>query len=390
MINTFEFWLALFLGACVYWLIPLNKRTWFLSTLSAAYICYLDTVSGLSLILASGALKTLLDYQGANSRVLIPIRWIVIGLTIWLAAFKALPVILENIFNESMFANLAVPIGISYYVFRLIHYCVERNRGHFSELSYAEYYSWLLLFPIFTAGPIEQLEHFRKQKSDTYHSIFVVEGLTRIFHGLIKKFVFADLIVRQYLMNGATVTSTLENLSTISTAEAWVFFILLFVYFYLEFAAYSDIAIGGSRLFGVKIVENFNWPILAKNMSEFWKRWHMSLAAFCQRYVYMPIIARTRNPYYAILFTFLTMGLWHAVNINYILWGLFHGAGVATVLTWNKFKRQRGWPSQLPGPLAYLGIPVTLAYVSFGGVFAGTNGMGVAPALSLAAKLLGL
>jgi alginate O-acetyltransferase complex protein AlgI len=191
-------------------------------------------------------------------------------------------------------------------------------------------------------------------------------------------------------MDSATVTSTLENLSTISTAEAWVFFILLFIYFYLEFAAYSDIAIGGSRLFGVRIVENFNWPILAKNMSEFWKRWHMSLAAFCQRYVYMPIIARTRNPYYAILFTFLTMGLWHAVNINYILWGLFHGAGVATVLTWNKFKRKRGWPNQLPGPLAYLGVPVTIAYVSFGGVFAGTNGMGLAPAITLAAKLLGI
>ena len=390
MINTWEFWASLAAAVVVYWSLPAKMRLSFLALASGAYISYLDVSSAVILLLGSLVIKWMFDCNLLLGKKPALLKWVVILLILGLASFKALPNLLEDVFHNSILAGVAVPLGISYYIFKLIHYAVERNRGNLDDVGNAEFLCWLFLFPMFTAGPIEPLDHFKKSRSENFDHAAILEGLGRIIQGMVKKLVLVGILLQQILMDGQTVMSVHQGLGAMAVYELWIFFVLMFFTFYLEFSAYSDIAIGGCRLFGIKIIENFNWPIVAKNMSEFWKRWHMSLSGWCQRYIYMPVIARTRNPYYAIFFTFLTIGMWHAVDLNYLAWGLFHGAGVAVAVTFGRIRRKLGWMKKEKGIFVYWGIPLTLAYVSFGGVFSSTQGLGLGIALDFAKKLLGV
>jgi alginate O-acetyltransferase complex protein AlgI len=180
-----------------------------------------------------------------------------------------------------------------------------------------------------------------------------------------------------------TVVSTqllLQYLPVMSTPRIWWHFLISFLIFYLDFSAYSDIAIGASRLFGLRIMENFNWPILAPSIGHFWRRWHMSLASWCQLYIYIPLIGLTRNPYAASYAAFFIIGLWHAGTWGWILWGLYHGTGIAAFVYWSQLKRRRklAIPDSFPFRLA--GNMATLAFVSAAGVF---------PALDMAGGSLG-
>jgi len=182
-------------------------------------------------------------------------------------------------------------------------------------------------------------------------------------HGLIKKFIIAGILLTS-LLEGYTIDKVLHNLHNLHTYEVWGFLIVSYLIVYMDFSAYSDIAIGSSRLMGLRIMENFNWPILATNISNFWKRWHMTLAGWCQAYVYMPTLGLTRMPYLAVYMTFIAIGLWHAGSANYLAWGLYHATGVSIYITWARIKRRK--KSKLPaqGAGRYWGIPVTVAFMA--------------------------
>jgi alginate O-acetyltransferase complex protein AlgI len=144
---------------------------------------------------------------------------------------------------------------------------------------------------------------------------------------------------------------------------------------YLDFSAYSDIAIGSSQLFGIRIMENFNWPIFAENISVFWKRWHMTLSGWCQTYIYLPVIGLTRNPYVATYLTFIAIGLWHSGTTGALAWGLYHGTGISVFGYWNRYRRRRKWRG-LDRPYGKcLSIPLTFSFVSAGSVFFATDGV---------------
>src|SRR5262249_9502951 len=149
-----------------------------------------------------------------------------------------------------------------------------------------------------------------------------VEGSTRIIHGLIKRFFLCDLILTPLFHGVDTSEKLLASLPIFPTWKVWAFCGITYLIFYLEFSAYCDIAIGSSRLFGLVIMENFDFPIIANNASNFWRRWHMSLWSWCQHYVYVPMIAATRSPYLAIYAVFLVMGLWHSATAERVGWGL--------------------------------------------------------------------
>ena len=132
-----------------------------------------------------------------------------------------------------------------------------------------------------------------------------------------------------------------------------------------------------SRLFGIRILENFNFPILAANISEFWKRWHMTLAGWCQIYVYMPVLARARSPYAAVYATFTAMGLWHGATAGWLMWGLYHATCVALYMAWARHARRYGWwRTATRGRARYLGIPFTFLAVSASYAFSSTNAGG--------------
>src|SRR5262249_24357371 len=121
-----------------------------------------------------------------------------------------------------------------------------------------------------------------------------------------------------------------------------------------------------SRLFGLRIMENFRFPMLAPNISDFWRRWHMTLAGWCQRYIYMPTLGWFRSPYLSLYTTFIVIGLWHAASGAYLFWGCYHATGIAVYQLWAKLKRRLKWPLMDHWTLKYAGIPLTFLFVSAG------------------------
>jgi alginate O-acetyltransferase complex protein AlgI len=385
------FWTTVFGGALVHWVLPGRFRNAWLAGISAAYIATLSPVSLAIISTWSVAAFVAAPLAASRPEWRKPItRTMVGGLILTLAFWKYLPDAARGLDPDSFFAGLVLPVGISFYVFRLIHYVVEVGRGTIKERDPAQFLAYILLMPIFTAGPIEQFDHFVRNREPTLDLDAFVEGIGRIAQGLIKKLVVADMLIHSHLMIRPGMSELVEDLREVTTVEVWGFLALQYFYVYMDFSAYSDVAIGASRLFGIRIAENFNWPIFARNVSEFWKRWHMTLAGWTQRYVYMPVMARTRRPYYAVFATFLSMGLWHAADLSYILWGLYHAAGVSVALAFARYKRMRDWTGKAPAGLAYWGIPVTFVFICGSQVLSGTSGLGNQALFRLAAKVVGI
>jgi alginate O-acetyltransferase complex protein AlgI len=388
------FWAYLAGAVVVHWLLPLAARGWWIAGASTAYLVTQGTrheglwgVAGaLAASLAVWAVAPRLTGP-APKRVLFAVLLALVG---FLAAFKYLPPLLRALWPEDALASVVLPLGISYFVFKLIHYAVETSRGNVKERSLGTFLSWMLLAPIFTAGPIERFDHFVRERETRWSGRFAVEGLTRVVHGLVKKFLVADWLVQDLLNSGRTPRSVVAALDATSGRDARLFLVCVFLYAYFDFAGYSDLAIGTSRLFGLRIQENFDAPLLARNLSTFWKKWHMTLAGWCQSYVYMPALGITRNPYVAVVATFVVMGLWHAANLNYVAWGLWQAAGVCVALTWTRWRMRRGFRPATSGWRSWWGIPVTLAFFTLGLTFSATYELGIGAALRLGARAVGL
>ena len=118
------------------------------------------------------------------------------------------------------------------------------------------------------------------------------------------------------------------DLDELGAFAGWVYVIAVFVRAYFDLSAYTDLAIGFSALFGFRIMENFNLPFLSKNLGDFWRRWHISLSSWVRNNVYFPVYGLTRKPWLGLYASMLTMGLWHYVNLNWTVWGLYHGTGL--------------------------------------------------------------
>jgi alginate O-acetyltransferase complex protein AlgI len=396
MIQTSNFWLLLLCSVLIYWQLPIRFRDGFLALASYIYLASLEPVVASVLILWTLFFFYLTPHAIAEkqpNRLIVP--GLIIGILGYLFYYKYFPTLVGLLPSLEFLKSPIVPLGISYFTFKLIHYGVEVVRGNITDRSLSRFFCYIFLYPIFTAGPIERFDHFLANREESWQRQSMVEGATRIVHGLIKLFVIGKLLIGQLLQpwvtEGAVVTSLdlVTQLGSLQTHEVWGYLALAFLYAYIEFSAYSDIAIGASRLYGFRIMENFHFPILACNIGEFWKRWHMTLVGWIQRYIYMPTIGLTRSPYAAVYSTFLTMGLWHGATLNWIFWGLYHATGVSMYLTWGRIKRKRGWHTVANGPWKYAGIPLTFVFVTGSYAFSATSGHGGWTSLRVFAKLLG-
>jgi len=377
--------LAAAIAVAVFWGTPLRWRDWVLAACSFGLLVVLDPRSLLSLLGLSLAVYYLAPRVGDGRRGKVLLA-LIVGLLGHLFAYKYLPPLLDG----GGARVVAVPLGISYYTFKLIHYAIETRRGRFDEHRLSEYLAYMFLLPTFTAGPIERFEHFAGNRDERFSVDTFVEGGHRIVYGLIKKLVLAANLQTfiDCLGGGAY---AVKHLAALSVHRTWLYCILTYLYLYLDFSAYSDLAIGGARLFGIRIMENFRWPILARDIGQFWQRWHITLAKWCQSYVYMPLIGTFRSPYPAVYAAFLAIGLWHAGTLSFVAWGLYHATGVAIFQTWRRIWRRRKWAIFSRRPLTWLGWPVTFLYVSGSFAFALTHAHGGAYAgLRVLAKLIGI
>lgn len=218
--------------------------------------------------------------------------------------------------------QIALPIGISFYTFQTISYVLDVYRGQVAaQKRYYKYLMYLSSYHQLVAGPIVRYSDVAAEiENRTVSAQDFSGGITRFCLGLTKKVVVANVA-------GSLAGNYLDaDLASLSVAGAWFGVLLYTLQIYYDFSAYSDMAIGLGRMFGFHYHQNFNYPYIAKSVTEFWRRWHISLSSFFRDYVYIPLGGKYRHQIFNICVVWFLTGLWHGASWNFILWGVFYGA----------------------------------------------------------------
>jgi len=230
---------------------------------------------------------------------------------------------LFHISTDGLLLKVILPVGISFYTFQALSYSIDVYRGKIEPTTdIIAFFAFISFFPQLVAGPIERatnlLPQFLKKREFDYDT--AVDGMRQILWGLFKKIVVADncaVYVDQVFSN-----YTNESGSTLLLAAIFFTFQI-----YGDFSGYSDIAIGTAKLFGIKLMRNFNVPYFSRDIAEFWRRWHISLTTWFRDYVYIPLGGSRVSKAKVIRNTFiifLVSGLWHGANWTFIVWGAYH------------------------------------------------------------------
>lgn len=223
--------------------------------------------------------------------------------------------------------KLLLPIGISFYTFETITYVVDVYRKVHKPLNnFWDYQLYIILFPKLIAGPIIRYHDLADQITDRSQNDTIDNRLTGFYRfvvGLAKKVLIANHLGQQadFIFS--------QNFASIDTPTAWIGILAYTFQIYFDFSGYSDMAIGIAKMIGFKFPENFNNPYISKSITEFWRRWHISLGAWMKNYLYIPLggnrVKTKRRLYFNLWFVFLASGLWHGASWNFIIWGAYHG-----------------------------------------------------------------
>lgn len=284
------------------------------------------------LLLAS----TLIDYfiafyidkhRGTGKAKLGLILSITVSISV-LSFFKYSSFIVDNlntIFGTTLTDfELPLPIGISFYTFQTMSYIIDIYRGNVQvQRNFINFGAYVAMFPQLVAGPIVRYATIERQLRERVHSVdLFAEGIQRFTIGLAKKVLLANNI--GYLW--AEIEST--SGSDISVALAWLGIIAFAFQIYFDFSGYSDMAIGLGLMFGFRFLENFNYPYISRSITEFWRRWHISLGSWFREYVYIPLGGNQRGlqrQIVNILIVWSLTGIWHGASWNFLAWGFYFG-----------------------------------------------------------------
>jgi D-alanyl-lipoteichoic acid acyltransferase DltB (MBOAT superfamily) len=235
-------------------------------------------------------------------------------------------------------ANIILPIGISFFTFQLISYLVDRMRGHGPLYPFRPFALFVLLYPHLIAGPIVRHNELVPQfaldpcREGLWRRIGI--GLLIFTVGFAKKVLLADPL-------GALADPLFADarLHALNLGDAWTAVLAFSFQLFLDFSAYTEMAIGSALIFGLVLPENFRRPYLAVNIREFWRRWHISLSNFLRDYLYIPLGGSRHGLWRYLVATMVTMGLcglWHGAGWTFVAWGLWHGFGLAACHAWQR------------------------------------------------------
>ena len=259
--------------------------------------------------------------------------------------------------TDNPFAKPVLPIGISFYTFQVLTYTVDVYRRKVEvQKSFSNLLLYVSFFPQLIAGPIVNYTDIAASLDKRRHSTEdIYQGFMRFFIGFAKKVILADTcgVVVEKLSGGA-----------LSFSGSWLMAVAYAFQIYFDFSGYSDMAIGMGRIFGFKFLENFNYPYISKSVTEFWRRWHISLGSFFRDYVYIPLggnrVSLWKN-IRNILIVWLLTGFWHGASWNFMAWGVYYGLLLlAEKFLFKKIKEK------LPG---FINLIITLVLVLIGWVF---------------------
>jgi D-alanyl-lipoteichoic acid acyltransferase DltB (MBOAT superfamily) len=353
--NSLHFLLFFAFTTLAYFSLPQRGR-WALLLLASCYF-YMAFIPAYLLILA---IVILIDYaagiwiersQGLYRRWLLIISLIAnIGL---LAFFKY-----YDFFNEQLTATLAIwglknsvpmlnslipgivlPIGLSFHTFQSISYTIEVYRGNQrAEHNLVVYALYVLFYPQLVAGPIERPQNVLHQfhEFQPFNWERVRFGLLLMIGGFVKKVVIADRMA-------LVVDPAFGHVDTTNGVTLLLAAIFYSIQIYCDFSGYTDIAIGAGQVLGIRMMKNFDTPYLSTSITEFWRRWHISLSSWFRDYVYIPLGGNRRSTARTYLNTFAVFGLsglWHGADWKYVIWGLLHGFYLVIAQIWSRRRRQ--------------------------------------------------
>ena len=371
--NTWDYYLLFLLPASVVFRVARPSiRPWILAVTGSLFFAYFSYTQ-LGGAVGAACLLIFL-WESFVSRFCKPNSWFcILGVAqtvLFLAVFKYRNFLSGIVWSDSAhnplyWENAFLPLGISFFTFEFLHYAWDRYRGKTETGSVGEYMAFILFFPTMVAGPIKRYQDFLpklRAVSDEW-LLDWHRGITRILAGLVKKFAIADLL---------TAYTNHLNIPDISVASRAVLPLWLLAYglkIYTDFSAYSDIAVGSARLFGIRVPENFDWPYLQTNITDFWRHWHISLSSWLLDYVYIPLggsRASVPRIYFNLFITMFISGLWHGAGFNFIIWGLLHGSMLAIHRWWRH--RPGSSPSSSPAVRVASGL-FTFACVNLAWAF---------------------
>lgn len=348
-------WMWLTVG--LYWLAPRPWRMGVLAALSAAFLLMISPVSAFLLAgfcvpvhLASNVLAPTLRHTVAAAVVMVGV----------MVGFK----LNQSVRTDAVFETIILPLGLSYYTFRCLHFLIERFKGRIGQTSLHDLVGYLFFLPTFVVGPIHRFDTFasdtRRQRFDLALLSF---GLERIVQGYVKIVLFSNYAT-EYLLGGY-ITSQPDQTGIWAT---YLGVVQNGMNLYFQFSGHSDIAIGFAMLLGYRVLENFNWPYLQPNIQAFWQSWHRSLSLWCRDYIYAIVVAKSRNPALGALATMTAIGLWHEISFRFLLWGAWHGLGIIVWQRVQVFRAASSYclPAWLRWPVHVASVLLTVHFVWFG------------------------
>jgi len=382
LFNSLSFLVFFPVVTVLYFLLP-HRYRWLL-LLAASCIFYMVFIPAYVLILA---FLITIDYfaciwieqsQGKRRKIFLLLSILSVCLALFI--FKYFNFINWNLRALAGFLHwnypmgvlrLILPLGLSFHTFQSLSCVVEVYKGRQkAERNFGIYALYVMFYPQLVAGPIERPQHLLHQFYEAHDFEYrrVTDGLKLMLWGFFKKVVIADRLA-------ALVSSVYGNPVSYPGIPLMLATFFFAFQIYCDFSGYSDIAIGAAQVMGFKLVENFRRPYFAKSVSEFWRRWHISLSSWFRDYVYIPLggnrVSRWRH-YLNLFVTFLISGLWHGANWTFVIWGALHGiyvlAETVTERIRNAFTHAAGL-DRVPVPLKSVKVAVTFALVTFAWIF---------------------
>lgn len=382
LFNSFDFLLFYPIVTIVFFLLQ-HKVRWFWLLAASCYF-YMFFIPIYIAILAG---TIIIDYYVGiwlektapekRKRVLIISILINVGV---LAVFKYYNFFVDNWNMASSWSGLdfllpymsiALPVGLSFHTFQAMSYTIEVYRGNQkAERHFGIYALYVMFYPQLVAGPIERpqniLHQFHEKK--VFSTDNLNKGLYLMLWGFFKKTVIADRLG----IYTNVVYNNYESHNGLSLALGTLFFA---IQIYCDFSGYSDIAIGCARTMGFDLMKNFNRPYFASNITEFWRRWHISLSTWFRDYLYIPLGGNRKGEarwMMNVFIVFLVSGLWHGANWTYIVWGALHGIFNTLNILFNKARNKAsGFIKKIIGLITakYIAVPFTFLLVSLAWVF---------------------
>lgn len=255
---------------------------------------------------------------------------------------------------------IALPLGISFFTFQQLSFLIDRYKGDAPHYRLVDYACFVTFFPQLVAGPIVLHSEFIPQlqarenhriKADTF-----LDGLSLFILGLGKKILLADVLA-------IIVNAEYDNIPYLDAPAAWITIICYMLQLYFDFSGYCDMARGLGKLFGFTLPENFNAPLLAASVKDFWRRWHMTLSRFLTTYIYIPLGGNRRGKAIQcrnLMVVFLISGFWHGANWTFVVWGVLHGIAMVWETLLPKLRFPWQWLNRL-----VTGVFVTLTFAIF-------------------------